>query len=156
LTWLIRYQINDEVASQAGITVTPAQSAAALAAAYQSAAATAEQQGVNNVSLELILAGSGVPPDTSAQLGRYEAIANQYVKMANGGKAPVTSSAQTAAEAKLATAECHAAKALNIAVNPQYGQLDYSEYSVVTAPNPVARPAGPTASASPVTTAPAC
>jgi hypothetical protein len=156
LTWLIRYQINDEVASQAGITVTTAQAAAALASAYQSAAATAEQQGVTNVSLDLILAGSGVPPDTSAQLGRYEAIANQYVKMANGGRAPVSSSAQTAAEAKLSTAECQAAKALDIAVNPQYGQLDYSEYSVVSVPNPVARAAGPTASASPVTTAPAC
>ncbi len=156
LTWLIRYQINDEVARQAGITVTTAQAAAALASAYQSAAATAEQQGVTNVSLGLILAGSGVPPDTSAQLGRYEAIANQYVKMANGGRAPVSSSAQTAAEAKLSTAECQAAKALDIAVNPQYGQLDYSEYSVVSVPNPVARAAGPTASASPVTTAPAC
>jgi hypothetical protein len=156
LTWLIRYQINDEVARQSGITVTTAQAAAALASAYQSAAATAEQQGVTNVSLGLILAGSGVPPDTSAQLGRYEAIANQYVKMANGGRAPVSSSAQTAAEAKLSTAECQAAKALDIAVNPQYGQLDYSEYSVVSVPNPVARAAGPTASASPVTTAPAC
>jgi hypothetical protein len=156
LTWLIRYQINDEVARQAGITVTTAQSAAALASAYQSAAATAQQQGVTNVSLGLILAGSGVPPDTAAQLGRYEAIANQYVKMANGGRAPVSSSAQTAAEAKLSTAECQAAKALDIAVNPQYGQLDYSEYSVVSVPNPVARAAGPTASASPVTTAPAC
>ena len=156
LTWLIRYQINDEVARQAGITVTTAQAAAALASAYQSAAATAEQQGVTNVSLGLILAGSGVPPDTSAQLGRYEAIANQYVKMANGGRAPVSSSAQTAAEAKLSTAECQAAKALDIAVNPQYGQLDYSEYSVVSVPNPVARAAGPSASASPVTTAPAC
>jgi len=156
LTWLIRYQINDEVARQAGITVTTAQAAAALASAYQSAAATAEQQGVTNVSLGLILAGSGVPPDTSAELGRYEAIANQYVKMANGGKAPVSSSAQTAAEAKLASAECQAAKALNIAVNPQYGQLDYSQYEIVSVPNPVARAAGPTASASPVTTAPAC
>jgi hypothetical protein len=156
LTWLIRYQINDEVARQAGITVTTAQAAAALALAYQSAAATAEQQGVTNVSLGLILAGSGVPPDTSAQLGRYEAIANQYVKMANGGRAPVSSSAQTAAEAKLSTAECQAAKALDIAVNPQYGQLDYSEYSVVSVPNPVARAAGPSASAAPVTTAPAC
>jgi hypothetical protein len=156
LTWLIRYQINDEIARQAGITVTAAQAEAALAAAYESAAASAEQQGVTNVTPTLILAGSGVPPDTSAELGRYEAIANQYVKMANGGKAPVSSTAQTAAEAKLASAECQAAKALDISVNPQYGQLDYSQYEVVSVPNPVARPAGPTASASPVATAPAC
>ena len=156
LTWLIRYQINDEIARQAGITVTAAQSQAALTAAYASAASSAEQQGVTNVTPTLILAGSGVPPDTSAQLGRYEAIANQYVKMANGGKAPTSSAAQTAAEAKLASAECQAAKALNISVNPQYGQLDYSQYEVVSVPNPVARSAGPTASASPVATAPAC
>ena len=156
LTWLIRYQINDEIARQAGITVTAAQSQAALTAAYASAASSAEQQGVTNVTPTLILAGSGVPPDTSAQLGRYEAIANQYVKMANGGKAPTSSAAQTAAEAKLASAECQAAKALNISVNPQYGQLDYSQYQVVSVPNPVARSAGPTASASPVATAPAC
>ena len=156
LTWLIRYQINDEMARQAGITVTAAQSEAALAAAYSSAASSAEQQGVTNVTPTLILAGSGVPPDTSAQLGRYEAIANQYVKMANGGKTPVTSTAQTAAEVKLASAECQAAKALDISVNPQYGQLDYSQYVVVSVPNPVARSAGPTASASPVATAPAC
>ena len=156
LTWLIRYQINDEIARQAGITVTAAQSQAALTAAYASAASSAEQQGVTNVTPTLILAGSGVPPDTSAQLGRYEAIANQYVKMANGGKAPTSTAAQTAAEAKLASAECQAAKALNISVNPQYGQLDYSQYEVVSVPNPVARSAGPTASASPVATAPAC
>ncbi len=156
LTWLIRYQINDEIARQAGITVTTAQAAAALAAAYRSAATAAEQQGLTNVTPTLILAGSGVPPDTSAELGRYEAIANQYLKMANGGTAPTSSAAQTAASAKLAAAECQAAKALNIAVNPQYGQLDYSQYQVVTAPNPVSRPAGPAASASPVATAPAC
>jgi hypothetical protein len=156
LTWLIRYQINDELARQAGITVTPAQASAALASAYASARSSAQQQGLTNPSLNLILAGSGVPPDTSAQLGRYEAIANQYLTMANGGQAPADSTSQTAADAKLATAECHAAKALSISVNPQYGQLDYSQYQVVTAPSPVSRSAGPTTSASPVTTAPAC
>jgi hypothetical protein len=156
LTWLIRYQINDEIARQAGITVSSAQAAAALASAYASAAAAAEQQGLTNATPTLILAGSGVPPDTAAQLGRYEAIADQYLKLANGGTTPTSSSDQAAAGAKLASAECQAAKALNIAVNPQYGQLDYSQYQVVSAPNPVARAAGPTASASPVTTAPAC
>ncbi len=157
LTWLIRYQINDELARQAGISVTTAQASAALASAYASAKTSAEQQGVTNVTPTLILAGSGVPPDTSAQLGRYEAIANQYLTMANGGTAPASgSTAETAAEAQLASAECHAAKALSIAVNPQYGQLDYSQYQVVTAPNPVARTAGPSTSASPVVTAPAC
>jgi hypothetical protein len=156
LTWLIRYQINEEVARQAGITVTPAQAEAALQAAYASAKASAEQQGLTNVTLNLILAASGIPPDTSNQLGLYEAIANEYLKLANGGTTPTSSSAQTAAGNKLAQAECQAAKALNIQVNPQFGQLDYSQYQVVSAPNPVAAPPGPTASASPIATAPAC
>ena len=156
LTWLIRYQINEEVARQAGITVSDAQAQAALQQAYATAATAAEQQGLTNVTPTLILAASGIPPDTADQLGRYEAIANEFLKMATGGTAPTSSSAQTAAGNKLNRAECEAAKALNIAVNPQFGQLDYSQYQVVPAPSSVTRPAGPTASASPVATAPAC
>ena len=156
LTWLIRYQINDELARQAGITVSTEQAEAALAEAYATAKSAAEQQGLTNVTPTLILASSGIPPNTSAQLGRYEAIANQYLKIANGGTIPTSSSAQTAAGNKLNQAECQAAKALNIAVNPQFGQLDYSQYVVVTALSPVSRPQGPVTSPSPVATAPAC
>ena len=156
LTWLIRYQINDELARQAGITVSDTQAEVALAQAYATAKTAAEQQGLTNVTPTLILASSGIPPNTAAELGRYEAIANQYLKIANGGTTPISSSAQTAAGNQLDQAECQAAKALNIAVNPQFGQLDYSQYQVVTLPNPVARPPGPTTSPSPVATAPAC
>jgi hypothetical protein len=156
LTWLIRYQINEELARQNGITVTTAQAQAALAQAYASATTSAEQQGLTNVTPTLILAASGIPPDTAPELGRYEAIANEYLRIANGGTVPTTSAAQTAAGSKLSKAECQAAKALNIAVNPQFGQLDYTAYQVVPAPSPVTRSAGPMASASPVATAPAC
>jgi hypothetical protein len=156
LTWLIRYQVQEELASQAGITVSPAQAQTALNNAVASAKASAEQQGLTNVTQELILAASGVPPSTSDELGRYEAITNMYLALANGGKTPTTSSAQTAAGNKLDKAECQAAKALNIQVNPQFGQLDYTGLQVVSLPNPVARSAGPMASASPVATAPAC
>ena len=156
LTWLIRYQINDELARQNGITVTTAQAQAALAQALATAETAAQQQGLTNVTPTLILAASGIPPDTAPELGRYEAIANEFLKMANGGTAPTSSSAQTAAGNKLAKAECQAAKALNIAVNPQFGQLDYAQYQVVPAPSSVTRPAGPTVSASPVATVPAC
>ena len=156
LSWLIRYQINDEVARQNGITVSTAQAQAALAQAYASAEAAAEQQGLTSVTPTLILAASGIPPDTAPALGRYEAIANEYMRIANGGTPPTTSAAQTAASAKFSKAECQAAKALNIAVNPQFGQLDYTQYQVVAAPSPVTRSPGPTASASPVATAPAC
>jgi hypothetical protein len=156
LTWLIRYQINDELARQAGITVTTAEAQAALAQAYAQAKTALEQQGLTNVTPTLILAVSGIPPDTSAELSRYFAIANEYLKIANGGTTPTSSSAQTAADNKYNKAVCQAAKALNIAVNPQFGQLDYAQYQVVSAPSPVTRSAGPTASASPVATAPAC
>jgi len=156
LTWLIRYQVNEEVARQAGITVSPAQAQKALQAAVAAAEASAEQQGLTNATQGLILAASGVPPDTAAELGRYEAIANEYLKIANGGTAPTSSAAQTAAGSKLSLAECQAAKALDIAVNPQFGQLDYSQLQVVSVPNPVARPAGPATSPSPIATAPAC
>jgi hypothetical protein len=157
LTWLIRYQINEQVARQAGITVSTAQAQTALNQAYTTAKSAAEQQGLTNVTLNLILAASGIPPNTSAELGRYEAISDQYVTIANGGTMPAAgSAAATAAGNKLSKAECLAAKALNISVNPQFGQLDYSQYQVVTAPSTVTRAQGPVKAASPVATAPAC
>jgi hypothetical protein len=157
LTWLIRYQVNEKLASQQGITISPGQAAAALQSAYENAKAAAEEQGVTNATLALILAASGIPPDTSAELGRYEAIADQYMKNVSGGSAPAAgSAAATAAGNKLTDAECLAAKALNIQVNPQYGQLDFSQLQVVSAPPAVSRTPGPVTSASPVATAPAC
>ena len=157
LTWLIRYQINEEVARQAGITISSAQAQTALNQVITSAKASAAQQGLTSVTQELILAASGIPPNTSAELGRYEAIANQYLENANGGTAPAQgSAAATAAGNQLSKAECQAAKTLNSSVNPQFGQLDYTQYQVVPSPVTVTRPAGPTAAASPVATAPAC
>jgi hypothetical protein len=157
LTWLIRYQINEQVARQAGITVSTAQAQTALNQAYTTAKSAAEQQGLTNVTLNLILAASGIPPNTSAELGRYEAISDRYLTIANGGTMPAAgSAAATAAANKLNLAECHVAKTLNIQVNPQFGQLDYSQYQVVTAPSTVTRAQGPVKAASPVATAPAC
>ena len=104
------------------------------------AESSAEQQGVTHVTRTLILAASGIPPNTADLLGRYESIASQYLTIANGGTAPTSSSAQTAAGNKLNQAECQAAKALNISVNPQFGQLDYNGYQVVAAPVTVTRP----------------
>ena len=156
LTWLIRYQVNEEVARQAGITVSAAQAEAALAAAYAEAVTSAEQQGLTNVTPTEILAASGIPPNTAAELGRYEAITTEFLKIANGGTTPTSTSAQAAAGDKLTQAECQAAKTLNIAVNPQFGRLDYSQLQVVSAPSPVTRPPGPKISASPIATAPAC
>ena len=158
LTWLIRYQINDELARQNGITITTAQAEAALAEIYASAKASAESQGLTNVSLDLILAANGIPPDTSAELGRYQAIQTQYVKNVSGGTIPTSTVGQAAAGAKLGQAQCQAAKALDILVNPQFGRMDYSQapYQVVSAPSTVAGSPGPAPTASPSGTAPAC
>ena len=85
LSWLVRFQINEELARQAGITVTPAQAEAALAQIYAAAKASAQAQGLSNVTLDLILAANGIPPDLSAEVGRYQAINDQFIRQANGG-----------------------------------------------------------------------
>ncbi len=157
LSWLVRFQIGDELARQQGITVSTAQAQAALAEIYTAEKANAEAQGLTNVTPELILAANGIPPNLSAELGRYQAIQNQYVKGVNGGALPTTTAQQTLTTAKLQHAQCLAAKSLNIKINPQFGQLDYSQYEVVAAPNPVAASPGPAkATPSPSGQAPAC
>ena len=137
LSWLIRYQINEELAKQQGITISAAQAQTALNQAVAGARSALEQQGLTNPSQTEVLVLSGIPPDTSVELGRYEAIA-------------------VAAGNKFTKAECQAAKTLNIQVNPQFGQLDYSQYAVVTSPSTVTRTQGPVKAASPSATAPAC
>jgi hypothetical protein len=157
LSWLILYQVYEELARQHGITVSPAQGQAALNKAIDNAKTQYEAQGLTNLNRTEILARSGIPPNTADELGRFEAISSMYLAIANGGTAPAPgSSAQTAAGTKLGQAQCQAAKTLNIQVNPQFGQLDYSQLQVVAAPATVTRTAGPTTSASPVATAPAC
>ena len=49
--------------------------------------------------------------------------------------------------ARFGIAQCRAAKSLSIRVNPQYGALDYSQISVVPAPNRLAAAASPSPSA---------
>ena len=139
LTWLVRFQIHDELARQAGITVTSAQAQKALAEIYAAAKANAQAQGISNVTLDLILVANGIPPNLAAEVGRYQAIDDQFVKQANGGQVPTSTSAQSATTAKLQQAQCVAAKALKVQINPQFGQLNYTQVQVVPAPNPVAR-----------------
>jgi hypothetical protein len=154
LTWLIRYQVQEELARQAGITVSTAQAQAALASAYAGAKANAEAGGLTNVSLNLVLAASGIPPNTAAEFGRFEAIETQFVKNANGGTLPTSNSSP--AVTMFTQAQCVAAKALDIQVSPQFGRLDYTHYAIVAAPSVVSRAAGPAPTASPSGQAPAC
>ena len=156
LSWLVRFKVNEELARQAGITVTNAQADEALATIYAAAKANAEQQGIPNPSLDLILAANGIPPNLAHEVGRYQAIDDQFAKQANGGQVPTSQAAQAAVSAQLTKARCQAAKALNIQVNPQFGQLDYNQLAIVAAPGTVFRTAGPAPTASASGLTPAC
>ena len=156
LTWLVRFKVNEELARQAGITVSNAQAQEALAEIYAAAKASAQAQGIPNASLDLILAANGIPPNLADEVGRYQAIDDEFARQANGGQEPTSTSAQTAISAKLTKARCQAAKALKIQVNPQFGQLNYNQLAIVAAPGTVFRPAGPAPAASPSGLTPAC
>ena len=156
LTWLVRFQINDELARQAGITVSTAQVQQALDQIYAAAKANAQAQGISNVSLKLILVANGIPPNLASEVGRYQAIDEQFVRQANGGALPTSSADQTATTDKLNQARCQAAKSLKIKINPQFGRLNYTQYAVVTAPSPVSASAGPAKTPSQAGLTPAC
>ena len=141
LTWLIRFKINEELARQAGITISTAQAQNALNTIYAQTKANAKAHGITNVPLSLFLAANGIPPNLHNEVARYQAIDDQFLRQANGGQTPVSTAAQSATTAKLTKARCLAAKSLNVKVNPQFGQLDYNQVAVVPAPSPVSRPA---------------
>jgi hypothetical protein len=156
LTWLIRFQINEEIARQAGITISAAQEQAGLALLYNAAKSEAQAQGLTNVTLNLILAANGIPPNMYMELGRYQAIETQFIENTNGGTIPTSSAAQAASTKQFQHAQCVAAKALNILINPQFGRLDYAQYLVGSTPISVSRPEGPAAAPSLSGLAPAC
>ena len=156
LTWLIRFKINEELARQAGITISTAQAQKALNTIYAQTKANAKAQGITNVPLSLFLAANGIPPNLHNEVGRYQAIDDQFTLQANGGTAPTSASAQSATAAKLTKARCLAAKALKIKVNPQFGQLNYNQVAIVAAPGSVSRPAGPAKATSQAGLSPTC
>ena len=156
LTWLIRFQINEEIARQAGITISTRQEEAGLALLYNAAKSEAQAEGLSNVTLDLIMAANGIPPNQRDELGRYQAIETQFIENANGGTIPTSSSAQAASTKQFQHAQCVAAKALNILINPQFGRMDYSTYLVIATPVSVSRPEGPAAAPSLSGLAPAC
>ena len=156
LSWLIRFQINDALAKQEGITVSAAQAEQAWNEIYKQAEANAKAQGIPNVTPELVLAANGIPPNLKDEVGRYQAIDDQFALKANGGTPPATQNEANAANDQLNKARCTAAKGLNIQVNPQYGRLDYTQYLVVPSEPTVTRSSGPAPTATPSGLAPAC
>jgi hypothetical protein len=156
LTWLIRFQINEQLARTQGITISTAQAQTALAQIDAEAKSELASEGVSNASLDFILSYIGIPSNLASEVGRYQAIDTQYIKQVNGGQVPTASAAQTATTAKLTRAQCLAAKSLQIKVNPQFGQLNYTQYQVVSVPATVARAEGPAKKASTAGLTPAC
>jgi hypothetical protein len=147
LSWLLRFQVREEMATRYGITVTPAQVQAGLA----SISAQAKQSGVTARDLAV---ANGVPPDQMNELGRYLAIQNAIISRLDGGKLPTANAALETLSNKFDTSQCVAAKSLGIQVNPQYGALDYRSIGVVAAPNklsavPGAPSPSPTGTAAP-------
>ncbi len=152
LSWMIRFQVADQVAAANGISVTDAQAEAGLNALSP----VAQQNGFKSTA-ELLVA-NGVPPQLFGQVGRWEAQQEAFARKQNGGKDPTTATEQNAFTSAYTKAQCQAAKSLDIKVNPQYGRLDYTQLAVVAAPDTLSRPE-PSASPSPASTqglAPAC
>ncbi len=150
LSWMIRFEVTDQVAAANGINVTDAQGQAG----YNSLSAVAAQNGFKSTA-ELLVA-NGVPPQMFQQVGRWEAQQDAFARKQNGGKEPTTTAEQNAFATAYNKAQCQAAKSLNIKVSPQFGRLDYTRLSVVAAPDTLSRPA---VSASPASTeglVPAC
>jgi hypothetical protein len=156
LSWLIRFAIGDQMAATAGVTVTQSQVQQAIAQ-ISSEAKQAESAGqLPSGGVNALLVYSGLPPNLLSELGRYQAQQIAFVEKNNGGKIPTAQAAITAAQAQVNKADCLASKGLNIQVSPQFGQLDYSQFTVVAGPQTLSRPAGPASPAPTSGTTPAC
>lgn len=124
LSWLLRFQVREQMAQRYGITVSQTEVQSALA----SVAAQAKQSGVTTRDLAI---ANGVPPDQLNELGRYVAIQDAVLNRLDGGKLPTANAALVTLSTKFDTSQCVAAKSLGIQVNPQYGTLDYRSIGVV-------------------------
>jgi SurA N-terminal domain len=149
LSWLIRFEVMDQVAASNGINVTSAQSQAALSSLSSLAAQ-------NGTSTSQLLIENGVPPQLFPQVGRWDAQETAYGLKVNGGKAPSSTAEQTTVTDAVNKAQCTAAKSLNIQVSPQFGRLDYTQFSVVPAADTLSKPAGTPTPASTEGLTPAC
>jgi len=150
LSWMIRFEIMDEVAAANGINVTETQAQAG----FNSLSAVAAQNGFKSTSQLLI--ANGVPPQMFHQIGRWEAQQDAFARKQNGGKEPATTAEENAFTTAIGKAQCEAAKSLNIKVSPQFGRLDYTNYGVVAAPDTLSRPAGTPSPASTAGHVPEC
>jgi hypothetical protein len=130
LGWIVKFKVRDRQAQREGITVTSTETQQALSSIEASIKAQGE-----SAPLPAVAVANGLPPDMLTELGQYQAIETKLLDRLDGGKLPSGTSAQTALEAKFNKSQCLAAKSLDIQINPQFGELDYSDYAVVAAPS---------------------
>lgn len=154
LSWLIRFQISDQMAASAGVSVTQAQIQGGVSDINSQAVSAAQQNGFS--SGEAVLLSAGIPPQMMQDLGKYQAQEIAFAEQVNGGRLPTTTAENNTVTAALTKAQCTAAKSLNIQVNPQFGRLDYTQYSVVPVADTLSRPAGTPSPVSTTGLAPAC
>jgi hypothetical protein len=154
LTWLIRFSIMNQLAADSGISVTSAQSQAGLSEIQSEAASSASQEGFSSATA--LFLGNGITPQMLPDLGTWVAQESAYQIKANGGKQVTSQAESTAVTAKYNKAECQAAKSLNIQVSPQFGRIDYTQYTVVAATNTLSQPSGKPSPASTTGLTPAC
>jgi hypothetical protein len=150
LSWLLRFQIRDELAARNHLVVTTGESQRALSM-------LARQTGRKGPAFVQLAVANGLAPDMLPELGRYQAIQNEELTRLNGGTLPRTQARVQALSPEFSRRECMAAKSLNIQVNPQFGQLDYGTFTVIPANSPLSEPTlpAPSPSAKPQLT-PAC
>jgi len=151
LSWLVRFKVRDHMAQQQHVNVTQANVEQALASITASLKANGESAPLAEVAV-----ANGLPPDMLSQLGQYQAIETKLLDRLDHGKLPTASSAQTALEDKFNKSQCLAAKSLDIQINPQYGVLNYSDFSVVAAPNTLSKTQSGTSSSAKVERTPPC
>lgn len=154
LSWLVRFSIMDQVAASNGISVSQAQVQQGVATVTSQAASAAAEIGYQ--SPQEVLVGAGISPQMLTSIGRDAAQETVYMQKANGGQLAATAAQTAAVRAALDTAQCQAAKSLSIQVNPQFGRMDYSHYSVVAGPDTLSRPSGVPSTASAIGLVPAC
>jgi hypothetical protein len=153
LSWLIRFDIMDQVAADHGVSVSQADIQAGVASINSQAASAASSDGYSSGSEVLIAAG--IPPSLFEAVGKYQAQETAYALKINNGKLPSTTAEENSFTTAFGKAQCQAAKSLNIQVSPQFGRMDYTQYAVVATPNTLSA----TPSASPASTeglTPAC
>ncbi len=156
LAWLIRFKVRDNLATNEHISVTASERDQALEDIYEQASQQAQEQGVSNVSLNELAVANGLPPNLLDQLGQYQAIEIAYAEAHNGGKLPTATATVNAITKQFNTAECLVYKDESVKVNPQYGTLNYSAYSVVATPDTLSRAGGAASKASTSGTSPSC